>query len=415
MNYFYGATPRYEWMSGTSMAAPFVAAAAARRWGYKPLETNAQIGSDVINSGYEIDEYDADNVCWPSSMLGKHQVNIANLLDRYEAEVGVVDASTGVGLNGATVSVYRGTTLLGSSVITPYSMGYNTQYISGILKQTDVFYYYQPYTTIINLPVPTNGSDFYDIWSNGYTFKANKTNYTASPQPVWQHVNIVWIYGPASMGMQDAAAIPPRSSNFDVVGGFTENWLYDYDETADFDLDANLWLPSVPNPLDASQIAPFIIGPEGFSYGYLENDPSGSMTLFPFARYKRDGGGIDSVPIENVTISSRKAHAPLYANAALPYYPGSYVVGMTDWGQTFDHDTDTGTTEIPVLGAWAVPYVYIWKDGVIKLANVMPWMYAGDYCNAHWWKAATITSGVSGAVTYTPNYDCGNTTEIFPY
>ena len=353
MNYFYRAYPRYDYLSGTSMATPFVAAAAARRWGYKPLETNVQVGADVVNSGWEV--Y-GDDTCWPSSMNGVHDVNIANLLNRFAVEASVADASTGYGLDGTNVSAYKGTTLLGSSVIKPANMGSNAAFIGGILKQTDTFKFYTAYTTIINLPVPSNGYSFHDE-NNGYVYKANKTGYTASPQPIFQHAQ--WWYSPATLYLNDRAGIPPKSSNIDVVMGFTMNYAHSYDPDASFDLDLNVWLPGVPNPLDESQIAPFIVGLQGNSFGWLENDPYGSMNVFPFARYKREGGWSDYIPIEDITIRSRLAHAPLAANAALPYYPGSYVVGVTDFGQTFDHDANSATDKIPVMGAFAVPYVYI--------------------------------------------------------
>ncbi len=413
LNYFDDMSPRYAYMSGTSMATPFVAAAAARRWGYKPLETNSEIGQDVIESGWEID---ADDTCWPLSMEGLHQVNIANLMDRFAVQASVMDASTGFGLNGAQVSAYFGTSLKGTAVITPYQMGSNTQFISGLLKQTDTFSYYTAYTEIINLPTPV-GDDFSDP-GNGYEYKANKSGYTASPQPVFQHAQ--WWYSAAELYLFDDAGIPPKSSNIEVVMGFIQNYdYYNYendDLNPDFDLDLNVWLPNVPNPLDASQIAPFIVGWEGDAFGYVEKDPTGSMNLFPFARYKREGGALDYVPIENTTISSRKAHAPLAANAALPYYPGDYVVGVTDFGTTFDHDANTGTAEIPSMGAFSVPYVYIWKDGVIKMFNLMKYQFANGSCNKHWWRAATISSGITGAITYTPNYECNNNASfLFPY
>lgn len=421
MNYFSSINPRYDYLGGTSMSTAFVSAAAARRWGYKPLESNAQVAYDVINSGWEVS---ADGSCWPSSMEGKHQVNIANLMERFATEVSVADASTGMGLTGAVVQVYKGTTLLGSAVIVPYTMGYTTQYLSSVLGQKEIFKYYTAYTTITNIPIPTNGKEFHDIWNNGYTYKASKSGYTSTPQPVWQHLQSV-SFMPATLYLDERAGIPPKTSNIEVVLGFQEDFRYyseyQWSDTSRFDLDLDVWLPSVPNPLDASQIAPFIVGPEGNTMGYLENDPTGNMNVFPFARLKREGRyGIPAedftpVHIENTTISSRKAHAPLAANSALPYYPGDYAIGVTDWDQTIDHDADENTPEIPLLGAWAVPYVYIWKDGVVKMVNAMPWQPAGEYCNAHWWRAATITSGVSGAVTYTPNYECNNTIDIFPY
>ncbi len=410
MNYFEGYPTRYEYLSGTSMAAPFVAAAAARRWGYKPTSTNTQVFSAVVNSGEDVYGDDVDG-CWPTVMDGVHIVNVANLLDRYAFEARVHDASTGLGLTGAALQVYKGSTLVGSAVIVPRDSGYN----SSQYKILDVFKYYTAYTEVINLPAPTDGTPFWS-WSNGHTYKVSKSGYTATPQQVFQHNHGRYIY-PATMGMVEYASIPPKSSNVEVVMGWNENWNYDYWNAYE-DLDLNVWLPAMPNPLDASQPAPFIVGPEGWTYGYLEYDPSGSMNVFPFARYKRDGGAGDYVPIENVTISSRKYHPPLAANSALPYYPGSYVVGVTSYGQTFDHDNDAGTPEIHTMGAAFVPHLYIWKDGYIKLFNEMSYQTAGGSCNKLWWRGATISSGKTGVITYIANNSCTNDEEpddIFPY
>ena len=193
--------------------------------------------------------------------------------------------------------------------------------------------------------------------------------------------------------------------------GFTDGDYYD--DSVPFDLDVNVWLPT-PIPLETGQPAKFIVGPEGSDFGWLESETMGAMIAFPFARYKREGGYYDNMPWENTTIRARLAHSPLVANAALPYYPGAYVIGVTDFDTTYDHDGDSNTDEIPVMGTDAVPYVYIWKNGVIKLFNMMDFQEPGDACNAHWWKAATITSGKTGVATFTPNYDCGDGS-IFPY
>jgi subtilisin family serine protease len=389
---YYGGTPsRYGEMSGTSMAAPFVAAAAARRWGYKPKSTNVEVFNAVVNSGWAVS---GDGSCWPAVMNGRHIVNIANLLDRYAVEAYILDASTGVGLDGAALQVYKGKTLLGSAVITP---------LESINRD---------WTTVINLPAPTDGTPFW--WNNEHTYKVSKSGYTSSPQEALQHNNSRRVY-PATFVFPVPAALPPKSTNLEVVTGWNVNTQYQYQNALN-DLDLYVWLPGVPNPLDGNQPAPFIVGWLGNSYGYLESDPKGSMNYFPFARYKREGGVKDLAPVENITISSRKAHAPLAANPALPYYPGDYVIGVTDNGSTFDHDGKSTTPKIPVMGAAYVPYLYIWKDGVIKLFNRMPNQVAGGACNTRWWRGATISSGKTGAITYTPQNSCNsNQKVIFPY
>lgn len=406
LNYFYGYNPRYDGLSGTSMATPFVAAAAARNWGYKPASTNVEVFDEVVNSGWSV--Y-GDGACWPVSMDGTNVVNIANLLDRFSFEASVADASTGLGLTGAKVNAYKDGVLVGKGKIVPQDWGYT--WLKGQI--IDEFKYYTAYTDVINLPEPTNGKAFYED-DNGYKYKVVKSGYTTGAQEVFRH-ELNW-FGVATLYMMERASVPPKSSNIEVVTGFVPNiWNAAYN--IDYrDLDLDVWLPSMPNPLDANQPAPFIVGLQGWSFGYLEGEPFGSMTAFPFARYKREGGWMDYVPIENVTISSRKAHGKLLANAALPYYPGDYVVGVTDWGQTFDHDDDELTAEVPVMGAGMVPYVYIWKDGVIKLFNMMDYLDGGDPCNVEWWRAATISSGLTGSTKYTPNNACNaDPSSIFPY
>jgi hypothetical protein len=406
MEYFGGTDTRYEYMSGTSMATPFVAAAVARRWGYKPLETNAQVGGDVVNSGHATWD-SGDGSCWPASMAGKHFIDIPTLLDRFAFQAEVIDASTGLPLNGAAIQAYQGTILKGSALIVPY-----TYYGWGFpVDPTPIFSSFTPYITVINLPRTGSLADLEDT-DAAYTLKVSKAGYTVSPQPVFQHNNGRNGWSANTIYMRNSAAIPPSSNNFEVTLGFTYGDYYD--DSMPLDLDVNVWLPASPNPLDASQPASFIVGPQGNDFGFREGESLGAMTAFPFASYKRDGGGIDYMPWENTTIGARLAHVPLAANPALPYYPGQYVIGVTDKGLTFDHDGNTATPEIPVMGTYAVPYVYIWKKGAIKLFNKMDYQSPGAACNAHWWKAATITSGITGVPIFTPNNVCGGG-GIMPY
>jgi subtilisin family serine protease len=402
MNYFYGLDTRYGGLSGTSMATPFVAASAARRWGYKPLETNAQIGADVIGSGWEI--Y-ADDTCWPASMEGVHMVNVATLLERGALMAEVFDASTGLPLTGAALQAYQkvgtSTVLRGSAVITPVSWGP----FPGDTDPTRIYMWFPQGTDIINLPA---GSD--------YSMKVSKAGYTATPQAAFQHATDKFLDTVYAGWFEwwGRTGVPPRSTNFDAVVAW---WRYSgYEVDTDlWDLDVNVWLPDVPNPLDPGQPAPFIVGPEGWSFGFLEDEPVGTLNAFPFALWKRDGGWGDWVPVEDTTIRSRLAHPPLAANAALPYYPGAYFIMVTDWGQEIDHDDEVGTPEIPLMGTYSEPYLYIWKDGLIKLYVGMGYQDPYEVCNAHWWLAGGVMSGVGGAPLYGAINECGEGPDIWPY
>lgn len=387
LNYMGGYNPRYDTLSGTSMAAPYVAAGAARRWGYKPLETNAEIGYELMNLTPFIQfDYPGDGSCWPMGEPDHPDLDIAAYLERGAIRVSVYDANTGIGLSGTTISVSKGATTLGSAVITPTTgifftppVGYQTRIMN-----------FTAYTEIINLP--------YVPWDQ-CTLKANKAGYTYGAQNIFQHTGCIAIPGiDLYIGR---SAIPPKSSNFDAVLG----WWWWYNDSGgpqvDIpDLDLYVVLPTIPNPLDSSQPANYFIGAAGYDYMQTEGDSSGGMTFFPFARWKRDGGGLDGILFEDTTISSRKAHGTLAANAALPYYPGSYGI-IAFSGATIDHDGDSGTDPIPVMGTFLEPYLYIWKDGVIKKFVGMGNCSPNDLnCNTFNWYAATIQSGISGSPTY---------------
>ncbi len=338
LNYYYDYYPRYDYLSGTSMATPFVSAAAARRWGYKPTNTNAQVGAAVATSGWEIT---ADDFCWPSSMAGIHEVNVASLLDRGAAYGYTYNATTGLPLTGAQFQVYQGATMKGSGIVE--SM-------------------WSAYAEVINLPV-----------GSGYTAKTVHSSTVGAQWTFW-HTGSQTVSG-GYWSYMGRGSVPNKDTNFAVVAG----WLYEGN-----DLDLNVWLPATPNPLDPGQPAPFIVGPEGNAFGYLENDPTGTLIAFPFAIYNRDGGWSDWLAMESITISKRLAHAPLAANAALPYYAGNYWIGITDYGQMVGSDH---------LLYYVAPYVYIWKDGKI-LNGAYDWS-----CNTQWWYPFTISSGTTGSVT----------------
>lgn len=155
------------------MATPFVAASAARRWGYRPLETNAQIGEDVDDSGWEVN---ADGTCWPESMAGVHQVNVAALLDRGALGATAFEASTGLPLVGGQVQAYQTaggvTSLRGTGVISPTTCSP----FPCEEDPTRVYMQFSRSTDVINLPA-----------GGGYAVKLYKAGYTATPQLAFQH------------------------------------------------------------------------------------------------------------------------------------------------------------------------------------------------------------------------------------
>jgi len=438
-----GFATRYDSLSGTSMATPFVAAAAARRWGYKPLETNAQVAFDVSNFGNSLDTSGTNEdggACWDSSMSGKIDMSVPSLLDRGAVSGSLRDASTGLPLKGATIGAYQGATLKGSGIITPDTWKADPYEVD----TTRIYMYFGPWTDVINLPVSGPGvAGCCGFPATPYVIKGSMAGYTASPQPVFQqgYVDTIW-WGWNGVGF---SAIPPKSANFDFYTGWwrteppTPTTASPDFSTDPADLDSNVWIPNAPNPQDSSQVAPFIVGPEGAAFGFLENDPSGALGAFPYARWKYDGGvdncggGCGWIRTEDITVQNRTpAHAPLVANAALPYYPGNYTLMITDYGQTVDEDNDgcgdnygysfspsydntcggVGTPGVPLLGSFMTPWTYVWKDGVVK--NFLDFnggtgsVDVGTSCNAHWWDALTIASGLIGTPTITVDDICGD-------
>ena len=415
LNYYNGYATRYDYFSGTSAAAPFVAATAARRWGLKPTENNYSIGQDVISShsGYNVDTTDAS--CWPTDMGGIAYANVATALERFGLIAAAYDAVTGLPLVGAQIQSFQGTTLRGTGVVTPTTAKYFWDF-----DPARVYTSYTAFTEILNLP---NGY--------GYDTKVSKPGYTSGAQRAYQHKS--WGTYSGYYGFAGITAVPPLSSKFELTMGWLSWFREDYathSVNGTGDLDMNVWIPGVPNNLDPSYNQPFIVGMEGKDYGLFEGDPTGETGMFPHALLQREGGWRDPLPVETIVIDSRKAHAPLAANPALPYYPGIYAGVITDYGQTIDNDGDgcgdnyygasggydpdydntcggSGTPGIPLLGAYLTPYVYVWKDGAVKLFSGMvdynggnPYS-EGDSCNAREWAALSVyTLAVAGPVNY---------------
>jgi len=398
-NYYSGANTRYDYMAGTSMAAGFVSAAAARRMGYKPAETSTQVGTMVRTTGNTLD---TTGGCWDATMTGKVQTNVAKLMERAAVRASVFDAVAGTPLFKAKVLAYGGGVSKGSSVIPAVSLT--------VLPGEDpdpkrIFMYFQPTADILNLP--TNVT---------YTVKVNLANYTVGDQSAFQHEALATLTS-GEFTLFNDGAVPPKTANFDIVTGWQVWQQPSYEEAnGPYDLDLYVWLPT-PG-VGSGQPAQFVVGYSGDAFGFNEADSYGTLNAFPFSRLRREGGYLDGGPtIESSAIHKRPSVA------ALPYYAGNYNILVTDYGQTIDHDNDgcgdnygagysssysatadpdcpptdgSGTLGIPLLGAYYTPYVYVWKDGVVKFFqnsanNFGPWV-AGGTCNEHWWKAFSMSS-----------------------
>jgi len=415
-----GLQTRFDFDSGTSMAAAFVSAAAARRMGYKPLETSQQVGTQVVTTGDPLDP-----TCTPNEMLQAEKVNVATLLDRTAIRGPAFDAASGLPLYGGYVAVNYMDAGVASLKYSQITADVTKDLLGLDLDPNRLFTSYVPYTDVLDIPL----RDALGNLITSYTGNVYKLGYTAGWQPGYQQDVLTNLtLTPGVLNVLSNTAVPPASAGFNIVLGWQQPGFPTDEEVQDLDL--YVWLPE-GNVVDPGQPAPFIVGYGGDSFGYVEGDPYGTLNAFPFARLKREGGFLDNGPaIESTFLMERAAHTPVLANPALPYWAGTYTALATDYGQTIDDDNDGcgdnygsnfttpppvcgGTPGIPLLGSYLSPFVYLWKDGVVKVfvdSNCSP--------NKHWWKAFSITSSTTDLVpTYTTINTCdsGSAPNFLPY
>ena len=343
----YGFPSRYGYLSGTSMAAPYVSAVAARAWGYKPLSTNNDVYEWVRATGYWNDDNES---CWPSSMSGVTTVNVAAALERGGAFGFAYDATTLLPLTGATIQLYKGTAMLGAGKIE--SVAYTTNGNPNI--------YFPTYTDIINLYSPW-GCNKWAGTCTALTPKINKPGYTNGAQEAFMVAGDFpqAIIEPGMWMYFGDANVPQKSGNFSIVAA----WLNGYD-----DMNLVLSLPGLPKPAELADGQPawFSVG-KYWGYvpsaaDYLEGDSTGTLSAFPFARWVVDyeSGDWDAIS-DTIVVRSRPG------KPTLPYYTGYYDVILTDYSQYNDNNhndiEDGGDTS--VLSSGGLRSVFVWQNGKI--------------------------------------------------
>lgn len=298
----------YEYLSGTSMATPFVAAAAALVWGKNPSFMNEQIGQ-LLTSRTSLSTLHRDGTCWPNDGSTFQMLNLMHLLenDVWETEkffivYGIaMDAETGLPLTGAKITSKTGFTLTGSDIV-PYYGKLIHPYQNDVLLE---------YYGLFSLAVRN------DSMSNN-TINISKKKYGSFS------TSIFWGIGFENIGF---IPIPPSKPSI---------WL------------TITWEPSYSGPARYDSFVYTSQADINFGYNY-----PGSLVLSPYVRFLWD---------------SDSAYSPLQANSETIRI-AKYAVGETyryyieDWG------TGAGSTEWLRSGIKA--YIWKWRGTKPILVNIV--------------------------------------------
>lgn len=369
--YFWGADwdgDGYDWWSGTSMATPHVAGAAARVWSVFPTASNTAVETQLAYSGismpwpsyavdptmtYRWEGYSAGYngeapFCWPDGTLGAlydmsnvPYLDVAGVMQRTALWQPVSEAITGLPLEKATVMAYAGTTLKDKAIVSRYNR----------------------WVALLNLPV-----------SLGYTIKVSRAGYTYGAVDIYPGYS--WGCAPGGGGCSFWPFSIPPMGRITAVADWGWSWT---------DLDQRVWLPqSVGTKVPSSAVG------------------EGELSAFPFARRNRDGGFGDWLPSESISIVPRPGFPTMpYYNQTVSDY---YAFLMTDYG-TGDLNQDVFFRVW--VGGKIVPHSFVWKGDTCDTDG--PDNTLGNADDEIWWYAGYMQFG-----TFYPVDDCDDTS-IWPY
>lgn len=359
-----------NFLSGTSMAAPHVAAAAARVWSLDKAMTNLDVAVVLMDSGRPVVLAVDPNVvdptagifdlgyggempfCWPfadipftaaEDMENAVELDLAAAMGRGALSVFPYDAVSGLPLAGAQVAAVDAI----------------TNKVLDVAAVSTAFYEF-PAVDLINLPL------------GPYNARVKAKGYTAG----WQTAAEGLFTSPGvfeSNSAEHFLVIPP-AGDFQVVTQW--DWWNYFDE-----LDSYLWLP---------EATPFIVGPEKSDSLLYPNNPYsevGALWEFPFARYQR----FDEEDYQTWEVLSIKRAGAKVKLA------GDYQVLLTDNGDG------------ALLNQWIK--VTAWFNG--KVIGGVLRDYDTEPCDPllteAWWHAGTVNGKTFTAV------DVCDTDVIWPY
>ena len=380
LNFFDEVSSGYDWLSGTSFAAPHAAAAAARVWSVFSGDTNEQIHDRLINggqaitdagalevdqsivdpalgyqnAGYGLMDYDQDPqgtletikapFCWPDDsapfdaaqdMSAAVFLDIPAAMNRGGMILETTDAATGLPLVG----------------IAAKAVSSANSKISAASKMT---WMDSNEIHLLNLPA----GDVYQV-------NLSKRGYTSG----YQSIGEVWVEaGMWAWGKGSIAGIPSNKAFTAVI-----NWDADNDVVHNLDLYA--FLPATANG---------IVG-NGYS-GHGRDFGAGTLRDFPFAVYHRDGGQLDVLTMESISISR-------FPKQSFPYYIYLYPNEVYDF-LVYGAPEDINASQ---------PVLRVWYGGKILLTSRHQ-----DVCQPeeHWWLGGSISRS-GPKVVGTPSDLCG--------
>ncbi len=453
--YYYGDRSGYEFYSGTSMAAPYVAGAAVRTLSVYPQLTvggdpNDSFKTWMIDNGVELNyAYDpapgagfdpanawehadynwgqaVDGVarapfCWSSAagpygaeqdMSGARYLNVAKAMGRFGLYTDVRNAATGLPLEGATVRLLR-QTLFSTTIADTVKITRDSS--AGIF---------------LNIPYDPDALDV------TYLIQVNRSGFTTGYQLFGGHWPDVDEQGDVWVTAYTTVAVPPAKDITVVV-----NWL----PYQDANLDLYVWTPedSVGKGVISAgwlgsylpDYAEALTGVKDWLQGTLLAPEKFNGMVSPYAQLRHDGGryGFASsiLAFDAVTIKSQPGSA-LRAWYTDPAITDSYHVLVTDYSnaypgaetENFDYRkllnySDPYTTLYPVLRVWGRGRLLNIVDPLNRYwYGINPYPDGVNCGNAaiDWWHAVDIKGSV-----VTPVNQCGTSTpsggsfEILPY
>lgn len=455
--YYYGDRAGYEIYSGTSMASPFVAGAAARvlsvfpnlgkagqetvkqrlvssgkaltyavdpmngEAGFDPAHpyaygqyfNNGMVAAWPVEGGGSLNAIRAP-FCWPNAtgpytaaqdMSSARYLNVAAAMRRFGTLGEIFDAATALPLKDAVVRVKRqdgvvmDTVKVGAQGATVMLMNL-PMIVTDTMPEKQTYYYFEVYK-----PGYTAGYQIY-----GYTL----ANFTVQEQ------NEPY-FGDVSMTPTSSVAVPVGKDINAVL-----NWL---PLNENVNLDLYLWTPqdSAKPGYISSGWMPYYFkdynGAPNLGQGTLLPPAAFGGSASPYAQLMHDGGGegvaSDILPFDTISIKAKP-------KTAQPWYSGttdSYHLLVTDYSRVYpEHDSLFPLQDYLTCASladcnnpiFAAPVLRIWKNGRLAWDDIIQIYYQdennaihlGENCEKFeidWWHAADLNGSV-----VTPGKKCGD-------